>query len=431
MFQTLRNAWKIADLRKKLLFTLFIVAIFRIGCHIPVPFIDHSAVKAMMDGFGAGNLLGYMNMLSGGALSQATIFALSISPYITAQIIVQLLTIAIPALERMSKNGEEGRKQINNITKYATIVLALIQALAYYLTMKNSTGVITDDSWFKAIVIIITFTAGAMLVMWLGNQIDKSGIGNGISMILFAGILAGGPSAATTLWAYFKMGERDFKYYILVPVIVIMFLLIIAFIVLMTNAERRIPVQYAKRVVGRKMYGGQATNIPIKVNMSGVLPIIFASSIMALPGTIGAFLEQKIEDGSFWDKFFNLFEYTNWLYGVLLFLLIIAFNYFYVAIQYNPVQIANDLRKNNGGVPGIRPGKPTSDFIAKVVSKITLLGGLFLGVMAVLPIIVGAITGINIALGGTTVMILVGVAIDTVRELESQMMMRHYKGFLE
>ena len=427
MFQTLRNAWKIADLRKKLLFTLFIVVIFRIGCHIPVPFIDHAAVKSLMESYGAGNLLGYMNMLSGGALSQATIFALSISPYITAQIIVQLLTIAIPALERMSKNGEEGRKQINNITKYATIVLAVVQALAYYLTMKSS-GVITDGSLFKGAVIILTFTAGALLVMWLGNLIDKSGIGNGISMILFAGILAGGPSAATTLWQYFMLGKQDFKYYILVPVILVMFLLIIAFIVLMTNAERRIPVQYAKRVVGRKMYGGNSTNLPIKVNMSGVLPIIFASSIMASPGTIGAFV--KAESG-FWKGFFNLFQYNNWLYGILLFLLIIAFNYFYVAIQYNPIQIANDLRKNNGGVPGIRPGKPTSDFIAKVVSKITLLGGLFLGVMAVLPIVVGALTGINIALGGTTVMILVGVAIDTVRELESQMMMRHYKGFLE
>jgi preprotein translocase subunit SecY len=425
MFQTLRNAWKIADLRKKLLFTLFIVVIFRIGCHIPVPFIDHSAVKTMMDGFGAGNLLGYMNMLSGGALSQATIFALSISPYITAQIIVQLLTIAIPALERMSKNGEEGRKQLENVTKYGTIILSIVQAVAYYFTMKAN-GVITNGNWAKATVIVATFTAGAMLVMWLGNQIDKSGIGNGISMILFAGILAGGPSAATTLWQYFMMGGAN---YILVPVIIVMFLLIIAFIVLMTNAERRIPVQYAKRVVGRKMYGGNSTNLPIKVNMSGVLPIIFASSVMALPGTIGAFI--NVKEGTFWDGFFKLFEYNNWFYGVLLFVLIIAFNYFNVAIQYNPVQIANDLRKNNGGVPGIRPGKPTSDFIAKVVSKITLLGGLFLGVMAVLPIIVGALTGINIALGGTTVMILVGVALDTVRELESQMMMRHYKGFLE
>ncbi len=424
MFQTLRNAWKIADLRKKILFTLLIVAIFRIGCSIPVPFVDHEAVKNIFQSVGDGNLLGYMNMLSGGALSQSTIFALSISPYITAQIIVQLLAIAIPALERMSKNGEEGRRQLNNITKYATIVLGLIQALAYYLTMRSN-NVVTNDNVFAGFVIVLTFTAGAMLVMWLGNLIDKSGIGNGISMILFAGILAGGPSAATTLWYQFSLGGAN---YILVPVIVVMFLLIIAFIVLMTNAERRIPVQYAKRVVGRKMYGGQATNIPIKVNMSGVLPIIFASSIMAIPGTIDAFV--KPEKG-FWRGFFDLFQYNNWLYGILLFVFIIAFNYFYVAIQYNPVEIANNLRKNNGGVPGIRPGKPTSDFIAKVVSKITLLGGLFLGFMAVLPIIVGAITKINIALGGTTVMILVGVAIDTVRELESQMMMRHYKGFLE
>ena len=425
MFQTLRNAWKIADLRKKLLFTLLIVAIFRIGCAVPVPFLDHEAVKAIFTSLGDGNLLGYMNMLSGGALSQSTIFALSISPYLTAQIIVQLLAVAIPALERLSKEGEEGRRVINNITKYATIVLGLVQALAYYLTMKNN-GVVTTDNVFAGFVIVLTFTAGAMLVMWLGNLIDKSGIGNGISMILFAGILAGGPSAATTLWYYFTLGGAN---YVLVPVIVVMFILIIAFIVVMTNAERRIPVQYAKRVVGRKMYGGQATNIPIKVNMSGVLPIIFASSIMALPGTIDAFVNQKA--GGFWDGFFKLFSYNGWLYAIVLFVLIIAFNYFYVAIQYNPVEIANNLRKNNGGVPGIRPGKPTSDFIAKVVSKITLLGGLFLGVMAILPIVVGSLTGINIALGGTTVMILVGVAIDTVRELESQMMMRHYKGFLE
>ncbi len=425
MFQTLRNAWKIQDLRNKLLFTLLIVAIFRIGCAIPVPFLDPEKLKEIFQGAAGAGLLGYMNVLSGGALSQSTLFALSISPYITAQIIVQLLAIAIPALERMSKEGEEGRRKLNVITKYATIVLGLVQALAFYLTMRAN-GVVTETSVFAGFVIVLTFTAGALLVMWLGNLIDQKGIGNGISMILFAGILAGGPTAVLQLWSYFMLGGWN---YVLVPLIVVMFILIIAFIVLMTNAERRIPVQYAKRVVGRKMYGGQATNIPIKVNMSGVLPIIFASSITAIPSTIDAFVNQK--EGGFWDGFFKLFEYNNWFYGILLFVLIIAFNYFYVAIQYNPVEIANNLRKNNGGVPGIRPGKPTSDFIAKVVSKITLLGGLFLGVMAVLPIIVGALTGINIALGGTTVMILVGVAIDTVRELESQMMMRHYKGFLE
>ena len=424
MFETLKNAWKIADLRKKLLYTLLIVVIFRIGCKIPVPYIDPTFLESMFSG---GNLLGYFSILTGGALADMTIFAMGISPYITSSIVVQLLAIAIPALERLSKEGEAGRKKINQITRYVAVVLALVQALALYLTMRNTAGVLLNKNWFAGVVIILTLTAGAMVVTWLGERIDQKGIGNGISMILFAGILAGGPQVVVYFVQLLQLGQV--KYYIMVPVIIILFILIIAFIVLMTNAERRIPVQYAKRVVGRKMYGGQSTNIPLKVNMSGVMPIIFASSLMAIPGTIGAFVDVK--EGGFWDKFFDLFSYTNWLYAVLFFVLIIAFNYFYVAIQYNPVEIANNLRKNSGGVPGIRPGKPTSDFITKILGKITLMGGLFLGIMAILPIAVGAITGVNIALGGTTVMIIVGVALDTVRDLESQMMMRHYKGFLE
>ncbi len=424
MFETLKNAWKIADLRKKLLYTLLIVVIFRIGCKIPVPYIDPTFLESVFSG---GNLLGYFSILTGGALKDMTLFAMGISPYITSSIVVQLLAIAIPALERLSKEGEAGRKKINQITRYVAVVLALVQALALYLTMRNTTGVLLNKNWFAAAVIILTLTAGAMVVVWLGERIDQKGIGNGISMILFAGILAGGPQVVVYFVQLLQLGQ--IKYYIMIPVIVILFVLIIAFIVLMTNAERRIPVQYAKRVVGRKMYGGQSTNIPLKVNMSGVMPIIFASSLMAIPGTIGQFV--NVKEGGFWDKFFDLFAYTNWLYAVLFFVLIIAFNYFYVAIQYNPVEIANNLRKNSGGVPGIRPGKPTSDFITKILGKITLIGGLFLGIMAILPIAVGAVTQINIALGGTTVMIIVGVALDTVRDLESQMMMRHYKGFLE
>ena len=422
MFETLKNAWKIADLRKKLLYTLLIVVIFRIGCKIPVPYIDPAAIKGL---FAGGNLLGYMSILTGGALENATIFAMGISPYITSSIVVQLLAIAIPALERLSKEGEAGRKKLNQITRYVTIVLALVQAFALYLTMKANNALV-DTSWFVGAVIVLTLTAGAMVVTWLGERIDQKGIGNGISMILFAGILAGGPQVVTLFWNIIVGGSLLQR--IMLPVIVILFILIIAFIVVMTNAERRIPVQYAKRVVGRKMYGGNSSNIPLKVNMSGVMPIIFASSLMAIPGTIGAFISNPTP---FWKGFFDLFSYTNWLYAVLFFILIVAFNYFYVAIQYNPVEIANNLRQNSGGIPGIRPGKPTSDFITKILGKITLMGGLFLGIMAILPIAVGAITNIPIALGGTTVMIIVGVALDTVRDLESQMMMRHYKGFLE
>ena len=425
MFETLKNAWKIADLRKKLLYTLLIVVIFRIGCKIPVPYIDPAAIQGLFSG---GSLFGYLSILTGGALKDVTIFAMGISPYITSSIVVQLLAIAIPALERLSKEGEAGRKKLNQITRYVAVVLALVQAFALYLTMRANGAIISSvkNNWFAAIVIILTLTAGAMVVTWLGERIDQKGIGNGISMILFAGILAGGPQVA--IYFVQLLGLGQIKYYIMVPVIIILFVLIIAFIVLMTNAERRIPVQYAKRVVGRKMYGGQNSNIPLKLNMSGVMPIIFASSLMAIPGTIGAFIPNPTP---FWKGFFDLFSYTNWLYAVLFFVLIIAFNYFYVAIQYNPVEIANNLRKNSGGVPGLRPGKPTSDFITKILGKITLMGGLFLGIMAILPIAVGAITGVNIALGGTTVMIIVGVALDTVRDLESQMMMRHYKGFLE
>jgi preprotein translocase subunit SecY len=430
MFQVFRNAFKIPDLRKKLLYTLMIIVIFRIGAAIPVPFLDANALKDMVSG--GGNFLGYIDVLTGGAFASATIFAMSITPYINASIIIQLLTVAIPALERMQKEGEEGRKKLNKITRFTTIVLGLTQATAYYFLVRNKGAIKAEltsgwDGWFAAIVIILVFTAGTALIMWLGEQVNEKGIGNGISIILFAGIISRGPSAIGSLVMLLQQGSA--KNYILVPLIVIIFIAIISFIIIMTNAERRIPVQYAKRVVGRKQYGGQSSHIPIKVSMSGVMPIIFASSLMSIPGTISSFAPPKA--GTFFASFMKAFDYTGWIYAVLYFFLIIAFNYFYVAIQYNPIEISNNLRKNNGGIPGIRPGKPTSDFISKVLSKITLVGALFLGAIAIFPIIFTGMSGINIALGGTTVLIIVGVALETMRTLESQMMMRHHKGFLE
>ncbi len=431
MFSIFRNAWKIADLRKKILYTLFILVLFRIGSAFTVPFLDPSMISDMINS--SGSLLGFIDVLTGGAFSQATVFALSISPYITSSIVIQLLTIAIPALERLSKEGEEGRKKINTITRYTTIALALIQSVAYYMILANSNAVTYTkgpEGFLAGATIILTFTAGSMVVVWLGERIDAKGIGNGISMILFAGIVSRGPSAVINMYTYFLLGiNGDTKYLVFVPLIIIIFLALITLIVLMTNAERRIPVQYAKKVVGRKMYGGQSSHIPVKVTMSGVMPIIFASSIISIPGTIGGFLNLKA--GTFWHGFFKLFEYDSWVYAVLYFILIIAFNYFYVAIQYNPIEMANNLQKNNGTIPGIRPGRATAQFISKVIAKITLIGALFLALIAILPIGMGAISGMNIALGGTSIIIVVGVALDTTRELESQMMMRHYKGFLE
>ena len=431
MFTTLKNAWHIAELRKKICYTLLILILFRVGSAVPVPFLDSTALQAMVTG--SGNLLGYIDILSGGAFSRATVFALSITPYITSSIVIQLLTVAIPALERLSKEGEDGRKKINKITRYVTVALALLQAFAYYTLLRNQSRAVLYRSGFagifSALVIIAAFTAGAMLVVYLGERIDENGVGNGISLILFAGIVSRAPNAINTLWSYLKLAaEGETMYYFTVPLIVVLFLALIVVIIIMTNAERRIPVQYAKRVVGRKMYGGQSTFIPIKVNMSGVLPIIFASSLLAIPGTILGFMSDKT---GLVGRILSAFNYDTALYAVLYFILILAFNYFYVAIQYNPIEMSNNLRNNNGTIPGIRPGRPTSDFIARIISKITLVGGIFLSLIAVLPIGVGAVTKMNIALGGTSIIIVVGVALDTFRQLESQMMMRHYKGFLE
>ena len=431
MLDTLRNAWKIEDLRKKLPFTFFILMLTRIGSQIPVPFLDPGALTSMVSS--TGGIFSYLDMLTGGAFSRSTLFALSISPYITASIVIQLLTVAIPYLENLAKEGEEGKRRINKITRYTTLALAFLQAFAYTMLLNNQGAIQSFEGWqyyFARIIIILCFTAGAMLIVFMGERIDAKGIGNGISMILFIGIVSRGGAVVNTMIAYLKLAVEGATYYFFaVPFVIVLFLAVIAFIIVMTNAERRIPVQYAKRIVGRKQYGGQSTFIPIKVNMSGVLPIIFASTLLAIPTTIKGFVQ--ISDTSFFGKFLNLFNYNTIWYGLLYFFLIMGFSYFYVAIQYNPIEISNNIRKNSGTVPGIRPGKPTSDYIAKIVSKTTFLGGLFLSVIAVAPIGVGALTRMNISLGGTSVIIVVGVALDMVRQLESQMMMRHYKGFLE
>lgn len=423
MLETLRNAWAVKDIRRKILFTVFILIVFRIGSVIPVPFIDVETLKTVMN---ANTGLTSISVLTGGALDYGAIFALSVTPYINSSIIIQLLSVAIPALERLSKEGEEGQKKLAQITRYTTVALALLQGTAFFLYL-NSAGVncINADGglvWLAGIVVILSLTAGSTLVMWLGEQIDAKGIGNGISMILFAGIIARGPQAAIVLWKNLTINP------VAVVAIVVIFLLLIMFVVWMTAAERRIPVQYAKRVVGNKMYGGQNTHIPIKVNMSGVMPVIFASSILMLPTMIQGFMTNTENS---WYKFFNLFNTQGVFYAVLYFVLIIGFAYFYATIQFNPVEMANNLRKNGGSIPGIRPGKPTSDFISKILSRITLMGAFFLSVVAILPIAVGQIGGMNISLGGTSMLILVGVALDTVQNLESQMMMRHYKGFLD
>lgn len=435
MFQTFRNAWKIQDLRKKILYTLFIIVIFRLGCAIQVPFLDPDVLKSWLSS--NSSFLNIFDVISGGSFSQCTLFALSITPYINASIIIQLLTVAIPALERLSKEGEEGRKKLNRVTRVTSFILGLILSIGYYLTLKSQ-GALTYTTgtakWFTAAVIIIAFTAGASLIMWLGEQINDKGIGNGISMILFASIVSRGTTVIKTLGSAVKISLQNS---ILIPVILIIFLVMIVFVIFFTEAERRIPIQYAKRVVGRKMYGGQNTHIPIKVALNGVMPIIFAMSLMSIPSTIYSFLTNQPTSG-FWFEFFRFFNSSGAGYAVLYALLIIGFSYFYSAIQYNPIEIANNLRKNNGGIPGIRPGKPTTDYITRVISKITLIGAIFLGLIAILPIVFSKFLnsgGTNItqsiSLGGTTMLILVGVALETSRTLESQMMMRHHKGFLE
>ncbi len=429
MLQTLRNAWRIEEIRKKILFTLLIVLLYRLGNAIPVPYVNVPALQAYFTQL-ENTILGLFNVMSGGAFSSATIFALSIQPYINASIIIQLLCIAIPALERLQKEeGEEGKKKITAITRYSTVAIGLLMGFGYYTIMaKNGLlDVSAQGSVLKAIVIILTFTSGSALIMWLGEQITEFGIGNGISIILFASIISRLPTTIMTSITNIARGQLDWW------VALLMFLgalAIIVLIVFVNDAERRIPVQYAKRVVGRKMYGGQSTHLPMKVNMSGVMPIIFAQSIAGLPATIAAFTGASSDN---W--FLRLFDSTSIAYAIIYFLLILFFAYFYSTIQFNPVEVANNLKKNGGYIPGFRPGKPTSEFIQKVLNKITLFGAIYLGIIAVVPILVAhfsqsaALTGVS--LGGTSIIIVVGVALETVRALEAQMLMRNYKGFLD
>ena len=445
MLQTFRNAWRIEELRKKILFTLLIVLLYRLGNAVPVPFVDTKALAEYFQSSGLQNtILGLFNVMSGGAFSQATIFALSIQPYINASIIIQLLCIAIPALERLQKEGgEEGKKKIASITRYSTVAIGLLQGFAYYMMMRNY-GLMNADfagNIWAAIVIVLTFTSGSALIMWLGEQITEFGIGNGISIILFVSIVARFPNSI--IRQINNVANGDLAWWVLV-LMYLGALLLIVMIVLVNDAERRLPVQYSKRVVGRKMYGGQNTHIPIKVNMSGVMPIIFAGSILSIPPTIQMFIPSaKLADSKFWTGFFKVFTSTHWAYGIIYFILIIAFAYFYSSIQYNPIEMSQNIAKNGGMIPGIRTGRPTSDYIARIISRITLLGALLLSVVAIFPIVFSQLTtliltkttvyadGMNVSLGGTSIIILVGVALETVKQLESQMMMRHYKGFLD
>ena len=424
MLKTLRNAWAIPELRKKLIFTILIMLLYRIGNVIPVPYIDVATLGAYFEGVLSNTILGLYNAMSGSAFSSATILALSIQPYINSSIIIQLLTIAIPALERWSKEGgEEGKKKLNTLTRLTTVALGLLMGWAYYMMLKNAGGIITDNSALAAIVIILTFTAGSTAVMWLGEQITEHGIGNGISMILFANIVSRLPSMAGSVVG--MINPTQWWQSIVVVVGVAALIILIVFV---NDAERRIPVQYAKRVVGRKVYGGQNTNLPIKVSMTGVMPIIFAQSIASLPATICAF--------GGWTTgwaYKNMFDSSSWIYAGAYFLLIFFFSWFYATIQYDPVEISNNMKKNGGFVPGFRPGKPTADFIKKVINKIVIFGAIYLGIVALLPIIAGNLLPAvkNLAIGGTSVIIVVSVALETVQALEAQMLMRHYKGFLD
>lgn len=441
MIQTIRNAWKVAELRNKLLFVVFALLIFRLGSAIPVPFINTEVLSSYMSAQSA-TIFGLINVMSGDAFSQATLFALGIQPYINSSIIIQLLTIAIPALERLAKEGgEEGKKKIAAITRYTTVGIALLQGFGYYTLIKSYGNVLSIPDGFGiwgAVIIVLAFVAGSAFVMWLGEQITEFGIGNGISIILFAGIVSRGPHMVNTVikgvqvWSGKTIEGYSKLHPAFIPVILIGMLALVVFIVFITNAERRIPVQYAKRVVGRKMYGGQSSHIPMKVNMSGVLPIIFAQSIASLPATIGMFVPSAQTEGSGWYTFLEVFDSTGLIYSVVYVLLIIFFSYFYSTIQFDPVEVSNNLKKNGGFIPGFRPGKPTADFFRKVLSKITLFGAIYLGIVAILPTITGNIMGVqSLAIGGTSIIIVVGVALETVKALEAQLMMRHYKGFLE
>ncbi|MCI7637572.1 MAG: preprotein translocase subunit SecY [Oscillibacter sp.] len=428
MIQTIRKAWGVPELRKKIVFTLLILLIFRIGNAIPVPYINTTLLGNYLDSM-SGTVLGLYNVMSGGAFAEATVFALGVQPYINSSIIIQLLTIAIPALERLARDGgEAGKKKIASITRYATVAIALLQGFGYYMICKNY-NILEQQGIWPALVIIVSFVAGSSFVMWLGEQVNEFGVGNGISIILFAGILSRVPNMVTMAASYIR--TKGSIGYLWIALLIVGMLAMVVLIVHVNEAERRIPVQYAKRQVGRKMYGGQASTLPMKVNMSGVLPIIFAQTIASLPATIWAFVGIP-EEGTVGRSIYNAIDTKSVLYLIVYFLMIIGFSYFYATIQFNPVEISNNLKRNGGFIPGFRPGKPTSDFIAKVLNKVTLFGAIYLGIVAICPLIAGKLLGnSSLAIGGTSVIIVVGVALETVRALESQMMMRQYKGFLE
>ena len=426
MIETVRNAWKIKELRAKIIFTIVALVVFRFGHSIYVPYVDTDLLATTFAAY-SSTILGYFNVLAGGGLSTASVFALSVYPAINASIIMQLLQVAIPALERLAKEGgEEGRKKIASITRYVTVAIATVMGFSYYVMLKTQ-GVLLRTGLWSGIVIVLTFVAGASFVMWLGEQITEKGVGNGTSMLIFIGIVSRGPSAAMSMISGIINGTLAWWKALLT---LVLFLVIIAFVVFITNAERRIPVSYAKRVVGRKQYGGQSTHLPMKVNMAGVMPVIFASTIVTVPSTIAAFFTPA--EGSFWAGFVNVFSQGKPLYVIVYVMLIFGFAYFYSAIQFNPIEIANNLKNNGGFIPGFRPGRPTSDFIAKVLNKVTLMGAIFLAIVCNLPQIMSNIEGMaGLSVGGTSVIILVGVALETVKAIENQMLMRHYKGFLE
>ncbi len=426
MFKTLANAWKIPDMRKKILWTVLLLVVFRFGSIIPIPGLDKEVLQQLVES-GANSLFGFFNIMSGGAFENATIFAMSITPYINSSIIMNLLTVAIPALERLSKEGEEGRNKIAQITRYVTVILAFIQASGLYAALQAS---IKNPGLLSFVTITLTFTAGTAFLMWLGEQITEKGVGNGISLIIFTGIISRADDGIMALWSYLSGKNFNFTSIFVVALFLVLMLVVVAFVVTINNGERRIPVQYAKRVVGRKMYGGQSTFVPLKVAMAGVIPIIFAMSILSFPATIANLVGANPTSG-FWYNFLKLFNTDSWLYGIVYFLLIIFFTYFYTSIQFNPVEMANNMKKNGGFVLGIRPGKPTSDYIARVLSRVTLIGAIALGIIAVLPLLVDAFSSLNIGFGGTSILIIVSVALETVNQMESQMLMRHYKGFLE
>ena len=443
MLKTLRNAWKVPEVRAKMLFTLLILLLYRLGAALPVPFVNYDYIQQVASIYSNGSILAYQNILSGGAFGNARLLALSVSPYITASIVIQLLAVAIPSLERLSKNGEEGRKKIERITRYVTIGLAIVTAFGYYRLLRsqgNDLFIYTGGfgEVFSAIVIIACYTAGAAIVMWLGQKIDEQGIGNGISIILFANIVTSFPTTMgnlyTTLKNAYLSNEQSLAVCIIYGVLTVLIIIAsIIFVTYMSDAERRIPIQYAKRTVGRKMYGGQSSNLPIKLNMSGVMPIIFASTIVSLPTTI-IYLTGGATNGGFWESVYNALSSSSIIYAVILFVLIIAFAYFYTSISFNPNEVASNLMQNGGSIPGIRPGKPTAAYITKVLNKVVLMGAFFLSIVACIPIILNVISNglLNVvSFTGSTLLIVVGVTLETFRELEAQITMRHYKGFLK